>query len=115
MSDRLRLEWLVAPRYARWVRRGMIVGASFGLVAYAALFWYFEAGPGRANPDRGEAHGLFILLLGFPFSLLAGYGASLGDAIGHILFAASAALAWGVWAGVLCGVGALFYYRLRPA
>ena len=115
MFDLFRLEWLVAPRYARWVRRGAIVGAGLGVVAYAALFWYFEAGPGRANPDRGDVHGFFIILLGFPFSLLAGYGASLGAVIGHILLAASVALAWGLWGGVLFGIGALVYYRVRPA
>lgn len=52
-----------------WMR-GMLAGFGCGVLVGAFLEWYFNWGPGAANPDSGMAHGLVLMLLGFPTTTL---------------------------------------------
>ena len=113
VSALLRFEWLVAPRYARWVRRGVALGAACGVLAYLALLWSFDAWPGRFNPYAGEAFSYRVLLLGFPFSLLAVQAVPLGETVTYVAIGVSIALAWAVLGGVLAGIGSAIYFRVR--
>ena len=114
VSALLRFEWLVAPRYARWVRRGVALGAACGVLAYLALLWSFDAWPGRFNPYDGEAFSYLVLLLGFPFSLLALHAVPLGDVATNTAIGVSIVIAWATLGGVLAGIAAAIYFRVRP-
>ena len=113
MSAPFRFEWLVAPRYAVWVRRGVALGAAGGVLAYIALLWSFDAWPWRFNPYDGEAFSYRVLLLGFPFSMLAMNAVPLGATATYIALGASIAIAWAMLGGVLAGVAAAIYFRVR--
>jgi hypothetical protein len=110
----LRLEWLVAPRYARWCRIGAILGAIVGALAYLGHIWYFEVGPGAASIDRVEAEGYVALLLGLPFSMVFAESSQLGPLASHFCFLLSAAATWSVVGAILAGVASVVYFRVFP-
>jgi hypothetical protein len=111
----LRLEWLVAPRYARWCRIGAILGATCGVLAYLATVWYFEVGPGAASIDRVEAQGYVALLLGVPFSIVFVESTLLGPLASHFGLMLSAAATWSVVGATIAGVTAVVYFRVHSA
>ena len=67
MRDRLER---AQPSY--WRRTGFKLGGSVGLVLGLFLEWYFNLGPAASSPDRGEAHGYWLVLAGFPFTFVVG-------------------------------------------
>jgi hypothetical protein len=60
----------------RWWTRLAVAGFGCGVAAGAWLDWYFSAGPGAAGLDAGEAHGFWLMLVGFPVIFLIGPVAS---------------------------------------
>jgi hypothetical protein len=48
----------------------MVAGFGCGVAIGSWLDWYFIMGPGSSSMDAGEAHGLFLMLLGFPTVLV---------------------------------------------
>ena len=55
-----------------WQLAGFKLGGTLGLGLGAYLEWYFNWGPAAMSPDRGAAHGYWVLLAGFPFTFLLG-------------------------------------------
>jgi hypothetical protein len=109
----LRLEWLVAPRYARWCRIGAVVGATLGALAYFGHIWYFEFGPCAASIDRVEAQGYVALLLGVPFSILFAESITLGPFTSHFCLMLSAAASWSIVGAIIAGVAAVVFFRVH--
>ncbi|HEY0155383.1 MAG TPA: hypothetical protein VGB92_25435 [Longimicrobium sp.] len=67
---------------SRWMRRGAVTGALCGLALGGYVDWYFVHGAGSHSVDAGEAHGLILYLLGFPFSLAGEYAGRAGLVLG---------------------------------
>lgn len=79
------------PSSRRRVRVAFTIGALAGSLAAGYLWWYFgDAGPAAQSTDRGEALGLWYLLLALPTSLVTGVLADLlpQDRFGSVLMAA---------------------------
>lgn len=54
----------------RWWRRSMLAGFVCGVAAGCLLEWYFNWGPAAGGMDSGEAHGYWLMLIGFPATWL---------------------------------------------
>jgi hypothetical protein len=73
----------------------MVVGFGCGVAVGAWLDWYFTAGPGSTSLDAGEAHGFWLMLVGFPAIFVLGPVASLlPEAIGRALIVLSVGVSW---------------------
>jgi hypothetical protein len=87
-------------RTRRWVRRGAVTGACAGSQSPSRSTGYFVHGAGADSLDAGEAHGLILLLLGFPFSVAVPYGY---ERVGLIL---SVGAAWALVGAAVAGAAA---------
>lgn len=73
----------------------MLAAFCCGVVAGAYLDWYFTAGPAAGSVDAGEAHGFWLLLMGFPASWLAAPLVSIFPlALARALMVVSVGVAW---------------------
>lgn len=98
-------------RRSGWHRTGLLLGAALGLAVGIGLEWYFTWGPGARIETRGLAHGLWLLLLGFPTTLLVPVVlspfASPPAGLVRLLLALAVTLSWGLLgAGLGAGLGA---------
>lgn len=93
----------VAPRYRPWLRRGFAAGASCGAAVSAWLIWRFTAGVPPGEADAAEALSLFVMLLGFPLSMLMDVAFAVHPLVGWAMLFLSIPVTW----GLVCAIGAL--------
>ena len=89
---------LARPRSSFWQGTGWKLGGIVGLVIGAYLEWYFNWGPAATSPDRGAAHGYWVLLTGFPFTFVLGSPlvAFLPVAVARILLILGVGATWAI-------------------
>ena len=88
-----------------WRTASFVLGAAVGLALGCYLEWYFNWGPAVASPDRGEAHGYWLLLAGFPITLLLSPLLTLlPGLLGRLLLIVGVGLTWGLLGA---GIGGL--------
>ena len=79
----------------------MLAGFACGVVAGALLDGYFNWGPEAGSPDAGEAHGILLLLIGFPLTSLVPAVDAFSPVISRTLFVLATGVSWGLlWAAI---------------
>ena len=91
-----------------WRRAGFVTGAIIGVVIGATLEWYFNWGPAATSADRGEAHGYWLMLVGFPFTWIVGpLGTLLPLVVGRLMLILAVGATWAT-------VGTMVDVLVRP-
>ncbi|HEU4886168.1 MAG TPA: hypothetical protein VFT45_28270 [Longimicrobium sp.] len=79
----------------RWWSIVMLAAFCCGVGAGGYLDWYFTVGPGAASMDAGEAHGFWLMLIGFPTSwMIAPFASGFPDVLVRALMVLSVGVAW---------------------
>jgi Eukaryotic protein of unknown function (DUF846) len=82
-------------KHRQWWARLMGTAFCCGVVAGAYLDWYFTSGPAAGSVDAGEAHGFWLMLIGFPASWVMAPVASIFPLmLARALMALSVGVAW---------------------
>ena len=107
------------PLPPRRYRIAFVIGALAGSVAAGYVWWYFgDTGPAAQSTDRGEALGIWYLLLALPTSFVTGLVAELlpqnrfGSMLMIALLVGGVPLNWGL---ICVGAVALGSPRTRAA
>jgi hypothetical protein len=91
-----------SPRPPIWRRNAFLSGAVVGLALGSYLEWYFNWGPAAGGSDSGEAHGFWLLLVGFPATwILIPILSLLPAVVGRILIVMGVGANWAVLGAAL--------------
>jgi len=96
------------PRPPIWRRAAFLLGAVVGLALGSYLEWYFNWGPAAGGFDSGEAHGYWLMLVGFPATwILTPILYLLPAVVGRILVVMGVGANW-------AALGAALDWLVRP-